>query len=200
MVAFLHRTLWANLRCARTVCHEVMPSDLDVLRHVNNGKFFSILDLGRVDLLIRSGISPKLIELGWYGVVVAETIQFRKSLKLFDGFDVESTIIDWNSKVMFVQQRFLRAGQTISSAVIQARFLAKSHSKVSPEQFLNLAGHSGRLRKCLSGCSVGLSNRRGWFENPSKERSIFSVTNRAGIIFRVYFQRPNDTECLRAAC
>lgn len=32
----------------------VMPMDLDVLMHMNNGKYFSLMDLGRVDLMIRT--------------------------------------------------------------------------------------------------------------------------------------------------
>ncbi|MFM0739211.1 thioesterase family protein [Paraburkholderia xenovorans] len=31
-------------------------NDLDVLFHMNNGRYFTILDLARVDLMMRSGL------------------------------------------------------------------------------------------------------------------------------------------------
>ena len=33
----------------------VLPNDLDLQLHMNNGRFLSIMDLGRVDLMIRTG-------------------------------------------------------------------------------------------------------------------------------------------------
>lgn len=33
----------------------VWPTDLDVQRHMNNGRYLSLMDLGRMDLLVRSG-------------------------------------------------------------------------------------------------------------------------------------------------
>lgn len=33
----------------------VWPTDLDILRHVNNGVYLSLMDLARVDLLSRAG-------------------------------------------------------------------------------------------------------------------------------------------------
>lgn len=139
--ARLRATCSALGPCVTPFC--VMPSDLDVLRHMNNGKFFSILDLGRVDLMMRSGLARKLKNAGWYPVVAAETIEFKKSLKLFERFDVETTVIGWDQEAIFVQQRFIRARQTIATAVIRARFLKTTGGKVSAEQVLSLAGHSG---------------------------------------------------------
>ena len=60
----------------------VLPSDLDVLGHMNNGKYLSLLDLARTDIMIRSGVLPQLIKRQWYPVLAAETIAFKSSLKL----------------------------------------------------------------------------------------------------------------------
>ena len=34
----------------------VLPNDLDLHRHMNNGRYLSIMDLGRADLMLRTGI------------------------------------------------------------------------------------------------------------------------------------------------
>jgi len=42
----------------------VVPTDLDVLGHMNNGVYFSLMDLGRIDLMIRTGAWKRLTALG----------------------------------------------------------------------------------------------------------------------------------------
>ena len=56
-------------------------SDLDQIGHVNNGVYFSMMDLGRVDLLWRSGFWQKPTKAGWYPVVASQTITYRKPLR-----------------------------------------------------------------------------------------------------------------------
>ncbi|MGV8852503.1 MAG: acyl-CoA thioesterase, partial [Rhodoglobus sp.] len=83
----LHRILSPRrsplgVRDVGTMSLRVLPTDIDVLRHMNNGVYFSIMDLGRMDLLIRAGSWQKLSAKGYYPVMANETISFRKSLDL----------------------------------------------------------------------------------------------------------------------
>ena len=65
--------LWLRRRAGPSVdMHDVgrirlraLPSDLDVLGHVNNGVYFSLMDLGRQDLMQRSGAWAKLQRARW---------------------------------------------------------------------------------------------------------------------------------------
>lgn len=121
----------------------VLPTDLDVLRHVNNGVYLSLLDLARVDLMVRSGLWAALNTRGWYPVVTAETIRFRRSLKLFERFDIETRVIGWDKKAFLVQHRFMRAGNEVAHAVVRARFLKRSGGSVHTQDVLDLGGVSG---------------------------------------------------------
>lgn len=116
-----------------------LPTDLDVLRHMNNGIYFSLLDLARVDLMNRAGIGSKITNQGWYPVVVAETMRFRKSLKLFDRFQIETVVLGWDEKAFLLQQRYLKGQVCVAEAVVRARFLKKSGGSVSPQEILHLA-------------------------------------------------------------
>lgn len=40
----------------------VWPTDLDVLMHMNNGVYLSIMDLGRIDLMARSGAWDRFLK------------------------------------------------------------------------------------------------------------------------------------------
>ena len=85
-----------------------LPTDLDVLRHMNNGVYLSLMDLARVDLINRAGLAKKITAQNWYPVVVAETIRFRKSLELFDVFTIETKIVGWDEKAFLLEQKFFR--------------------------------------------------------------------------------------------
>lgn len=119
------------------------PSDLDVLLHMNNGKYLSIMDLARLDLMIRSGLYREVAKRGWYPVVVAETIRFRKSIAPFARFDIESSVIGWDEKVVILQQNFYSGGACVAEAVIRGRFLKKSGGGVAPSELMKLAGLEG---------------------------------------------------------
>lgn len=118
------------------------PTDIDILRHMNNGKYFSIMDLARVDLMARAGLLKKFSQLKWYPVVVAETGRFKKSIKLFDKFTVETSIIGWDEKAILVSQKFYRTNDNVLyfEAVVRGRFLKKSGGSVSISDLLKEAG------------------------------------------------------------
>jgi acyl-CoA thioesterase FadM len=121
----------------------VWPPDLDVLFHVNNGVYLSMLDVARVDLLLRSGAAPLLRKHGLYPVVAAETIRFRRSLQLFQVFDVETTVIGWDDKAIILQHRFLRREEVVAEAVVRSRFLKRGGGTVSSGELLDILGKAG---------------------------------------------------------
>lgn len=118
----------------------VMPTDLDLLRHVNNGVYFSLLDVARMDLLLRAGLGGELKRRGWFPVVSAESIGFRRSLELFQRFDVETRVLGWDDRSFYIHQRFIRGDDTIASALVAGRFLRKEGGSVSPAEAAALAG------------------------------------------------------------
>jgi acyl-CoA thioesterase FadM len=109
----------------------VLPTDIDVLGHMNNGVYFSIMDLGRMDLMIRAGAWAKLTAYGFFPVATNETITFRKSLELWQRFELESRIVGYDDKAVFVEQRFVVDGEIFARAFMRGRFLKKSGGTVS---------------------------------------------------------------------
>jgi acyl-CoA thioesterase FadM len=118
----------------------VWPPDLDVLFHVNNGVYLSMLDVARVDLLLRSGAGRKLTRGGLYPVVAAETIRFRRSLQLFQVFEVETAIIGWDDKAFIISHRFLRRDELVAEAFVRSRFLRRRGGTVTTQEVLELLG------------------------------------------------------------
>lgn len=123
----------------------VWPTDLDVLGHVNNGTYLSIMDLARVDLMARAGLLAKLRARGWYPVVGEQSIQYRRSLTLGERFAVVTRVLGWDERAFLVEQRFVRpaarnadvGGDTggddeVATAVVRARFLARARERAEP--------------------------------------------------------------------
>ncbi len=109
-------------RCAllapQTLEFAVQPTDLDLFLHMNNGRYFSIMDLGRLDLFIRTGLLDALKKEGFSVTVAAETLRFRRSLKLFQRFILETRILGWDEKSILLEQRFLRQEKTTEWEVV----------------------------------------------------------------------------------
>ncbi|MFO7688955.1 MAG: thioesterase family protein [Cryobacterium sp.] len=118
-----------------------LPTDQDILRHMNNGVYLSIMDIARFDMLHRTGVWALFRARGWYPVVVAETISFRKSLTLGQRFTVESRILGFDDKAVYVEQRFVRpdaAGkpEIYAQGFIRGRFLKRTGGIVSITELL----------------------------------------------------------------
>jgi len=108
----------------------VLPTDIDTLRHVNNGMYLSLMDLGRVDLMIRAGAWQTFSRLGFYPVVASQTITYRRSLDLWQAFDLETRIIGLDAKAVYAEQRFVVDGEIYARGIVKARFLKKSGGTV----------------------------------------------------------------------
>jgi acyl-CoA thioesterase FadM len=121
----------------------VWPPDLDVLWHVNNGVYLSMLDVARVDMMLRSGLAFRLRRAGLYPVVAAETIRFRRSLQLFQTFEIETRVLGWDEKAFVLQHRFLRGEELVAEAFVRSRFLKRGGGTASSREVLDLIDGAG---------------------------------------------------------
>lgn len=116
----------------------VLPSDLDVLMHMNNGVYLSLQDLARMDYMIRAQAFSKISAQGWYPVVASETIRFRRSLGPFQKFELKTRLISWDDRYLYLEHRFVRKGEVLALGMIRARFLSKQGGSVSPAQLMKV--------------------------------------------------------------
>jgi acyl-CoA thioesterase FadM len=117
-----------------------LPTDIDILRHMNNGRYLSLFDLGRWDLLIRTGISDVMKTNGWYAVVSAETVTFRKSLELWQRFDVESRLLGHDDKALYLEHRAVVAGEVYARVIVRARMMKRSGGTLGHEELFAAVG------------------------------------------------------------
>lgn len=118
----------------------VLPNDLDLLGHMNNGRYLTLMDLARMDLMLRSGMWKRLTERDWYPVVAGQSISYRRSLNPGMRFEIHTRIIGLDEHGSYLEQTFVHRGDVYAQAIVRARFLKKSGGRVSDEELLALIG------------------------------------------------------------
>lgn len=129
-------TLWSEVRTP----FRVVPTDLDVFRHVNNARYLALLDLGRLDLMLRCGFWAELEERGWYPVVAAQTITYKRSLTLGQRFVLATRVLGSDERSAYLEQTFLVGDAVYAKAVVQARFLRRTGGSVPQDDVAAAAG------------------------------------------------------------
>ena len=124
----------------------VWPHDLDTSMHLNNGRYWTLMDLGRTDIMIRSGLWRPVLKNGWVPVVGAGQIRFRRELRPFQPFTLESRILTWLEGHVVIEHRLLsraRDGSQILNAIALVRaglYNRKAKSFVPMERLFSEIG------------------------------------------------------------
>ena len=82
----------------------VRLSDVDVFGVVNNSKYFKIAERARFDLCGKKGILSKVFHSGYTPVLAGAVVRFRRSLRPFQKYFVESKIIHCDEKYIYISQ------------------------------------------------------------------------------------------------
>lgn len=106
-----------------TVPLKVWPSDLDLSAHMNNGRYFTVMDLARIELLIRTGLFDICVARRWAPVLAAAKIRYRRELRLGQRYRLTCRVIWWDAQSIFMEQRFLLADESVAAiALLRGRF------------------------------------------------------------------------------
>lgn len=94
-------------------------NDIDHFFEMNNGRIFTLFDLGRNDFAIRSGLAKKLFKHRWGLVVAGSTIQYRKRVRLFDKVTIKTRLIAVDERWFYIDQSMWVKGQPTCSALLR---------------------------------------------------------------------------------
>lgn len=102
----------------------VWPHDLDPSLHMNNGRYLMIMDLGRFDVLARSGLLRATMRHKWTPIASTIKIRFRREMRLLDRFRLETRLVAWDEQFVLMEQTFIldsgpRAGQVAAQALFK---------------------------------------------------------------------------------
>ena len=118
----------------------VLPNDCDLNLHMNNGRYLSFMDLGRVHLIVQIGLLAAIFRQRWRPVLAAAEINFIRQLAPLQAFDLVSRVVTWDEKYVYMEQRFESRGELCAHAFIKGLFLGPE-GRVSNATVLALLGH-----------------------------------------------------------
>jgi acyl-CoA thioesterase FadM len=132
----LLRILWSALLRRRDIApletavvhFRVLPNDLDPNWHVNNGRYLTLMDLGRIDLTLRMGFLRLVFSDGWMPVLGGAMITFQRPLKLFQAYTLHTRLAGWDEKWLYLEQYFESDGKRVATAVVKGLIRGRDRS------------------------------------------------------------------------
>ena len=119
----------------------VLPNDLDSNIHMNNGRYLSIMDLGRLDMIIRNGMIKEVIKNKYAPVLSAAQVRYRLPLMPFQKYELQSRLVCWDDKWAYMEQRFIiakgaKAGAVAAIAILKGGFFDPKTKTTVPNTVL----------------------------------------------------------------
>lgn len=119
--------------------HIVLPGDIDPWMHMNNSKYLREGDFGRLEYCLQRGILAALGKTKTKIVASSISIRYRRELRLFQTYTIETSTLYWDDKHVYMEQKFVRNGFVHAISLVQARFIGES-----PETVFKLCGSTQR--------------------------------------------------------
>jgi acyl-CoA thioesterase FadM len=126
----------------------VWPHDLDTNLHLNNGRYLTMADLGRMDLLLRAGLLRAVLKEGLLPMLSGTAIRYRREIRPFQRFILQSRIVCWRATAFVMEHRYIveKDGEEITAALALVRgglYDKKNRCFVPAARLMALAGYTG---------------------------------------------------------
>ena len=108
------------------------PWDIDLFGEMNNGRILTLFDLGRFDIVFRSGFGAILKKKKWGLVVAGSTVRYRKRIKMFNKVTIRTQIMGFDERWIYVAQSMWVKGKPASSILLRTGIT--SRGKIVPTE------------------------------------------------------------------
>lgn len=113
----------------------VLPNDLDLNFHMNNGRYLTIMDLARIDFMCKTGLFRVALKNKWWAVLGASQMIFLRPLKLLQKYQIHTSMECWDHKWLVMKQIFISNGKVVAIGKIRG-LLRGSNGNISPETIM----------------------------------------------------------------
>ncbi len=87
----------------------VLPNDLDINGHMNNGRYMTVVDLMLMEFFVRSGFARVMLRQGWRPMSGGALITYRKGLKPLQRYRLRFWHAGADQHWNYMRFEFLRA-------------------------------------------------------------------------------------------
>ena len=123
----------------------VWPVDIDYMRHMNNARYFTAMDLVRIALTIRSGLARLGMQRRWsYGNAAQKAVFFR-GLRLWQPYVVSGRLLYVDDRWLYVKQHVRHAGDLRAIGLFKIGIRA-GREVVSPREVVAMLGYEAPVQ------------------------------------------------------
>lgn len=133
-----HRPL--DLRDTSVLKYRVLPNDIDLNFHMNNGRYLTIMDIARTEFLIRTNLHKLMLKEKYAGVTAGVNIAFLKELKPLSKYELQTKVIAWDDLWFYIQHQFIQDGIIKANAIAKVCFTNKG-KRVPPDIVVSKVPH-----------------------------------------------------------
>ncbi|VVD02820.1 unnamed protein product [Leptidea sinapis] len=112
----------SGLKDPTTIYGFCTTQDVDIfLRHMNNARYVRELDFARFHFYDRTGIYDNIKAVDGHVLQGASSIRYRRTIPIFSAYKVETKLVYWEDKTIYLEQKFI----TISDGFVRAVVLSR---------------------------------------------------------------------------
>lgn len=101
----------------------VLPHDIDTNMHLNNGRYMQIIDVNRLEFLLRSGVAQIILNHRWRPILGSIVIQFHRELRLWEEAIASTRLVGWDDRWVYLEHRIETVGgRPVAIALAKAGF------------------------------------------------------------------------------
>jgi acyl-CoA thioesterase FadM len=97
----------------------VLPTDLDLNGHMNNGRYLTIVDLALATLFIRSGFGRLCLSRGWRPVGGGSIVRFQRELNVLQQYTLRMTMAGWDEYWSYLRFEFIRGTEICAAGYVK---------------------------------------------------------------------------------
>jgi acyl-CoA thioesterase FadM len=123
------RLLWTLLRCWRmprigpadTLVRQlrVLPNDLDINGHMNNGRYLTVVDLMLMEYFVRCGFARVMLREGWKPMSGGSFISYRRGLKPLQTYELRFRLDACDGHWNYMRFEFASAGKVCAAGYMK---------------------------------------------------------------------------------
>jgi acyl-CoA thioesterase FadM len=125
-----------HIKPANQLTLRVLPNDLDINMHMNNGRYLTICDLTRVDMFIRTGLARIMLKQKWMPIITEHTMQYKKALKPFQRYVVKMDVTGWDDRSFDMIHTFIVDDRVVAEGTSKGVIYSKREGVIPPERVL----------------------------------------------------------------
>lgn len=97
----------------------VLPNDLDINIHMNNGRYLTMVDLALVEFFSRTGFLKALVAQGWRPMAGGVLISYRRGLNPFQRYELRFRWLCSDERWNYMGFEFVRHGKLHASGIMK---------------------------------------------------------------------------------